>query len=241
MARTYVLGTWNLRLGRAIGDVPGLIKAEGLDALAVQEVAGGADGEQRRRRNVRRLRAAVAPARLRLAANREAGIVVRRGVRLTQMRRHVLTRTGWERGKGRPGLHPKRETVSVRLGPKGRDGIRFGSVHVPPRGGAAMPLRAAARVQALAVILAICLRWNRAIKAGHIGGWVLAGDWNHPARSVVIRALAKSAGARVVGSGVDFALVSRSLSVGDHGRARRRASSDHTPRVITVTTPKESS
>lgn len=224
MSTSYRLGTWNLHKGRAAGAVRRLMEEQDLDALAVQEVTP----------RVKKLRDTVRGfARVRLSLNREAGHVVRDGMRLTRVRRHKLTSIGWERGKGRPGRHPARKTASVRLGPR-RGGIRRLSVHVPPKPDH-WTWRGRARRQAMRRIRRIGKRWNRAIERGAIAGYDMSGDWNEDRDSPQIVELARVLGAQIKGGGVDFVLY-RGIEVSDFERLDDYDESDHKPRVYTATT-----
>jgi exonuclease III len=211
-------GTFNLRLGQAIPEVPALLDDHDLDWLCAQEV-GGRKRLRSLRRQVRRM-----GYRVRATRNADTAIVVRRGVRIARVRRHHLGRQGWERKPGRPGLHPARQAVSLRIG--GRRGYRVISVHIPPRGGSSQPLRGVARVKAVRRLAAITSRWTRRRR-----GWVAAGDWNaSPADPLLDPLRGRN---QVVGVGVDYA-VARGVVI-DQMRATPSRLSDHRPRTFIVT------
>ena len=221
---TYRAATWNLRLGRAVPEVLDFLDTYAVDVAALQEIQG--------RRKARRLRRLVRDShRLRLSSNAETGVVVAKTVRMTHHRRHWMSLTGWERKPGRMGLHAARRICSVRVGSR-REGFRLATIHFPPKPDS-WRFRGLARRQAVAQVRRIGRRWNRAVRRGHIAGWVMAGDWNMAPTDPRITALARELGATVTGTGVDFVL-SAGVKVSGYS-AHTFGSSDHRPRVFTIT------
>ena len=214
-------GTWNLRLGQAVPGVPDLLDGYALDWLAVQELGG----------RVRLLRRLVKPLgyRVHAAADGDSAVIVRRGLRCTLPRRHWMGGIGWERKAGRPGLHPARVGMSVRIG--GRRGYRVLPVHVPPKGTPAQPLRREAREAYMVRLGVILRRWNRRDR-----GWVTPGDWNYAPDDKPVQTLAWATGGRVDHAdraGVDY-LLSRGVRVSEVV-AVPQPLGDHDPRIFTIT------
>lgn len=210
-SRPHRGGTFNLKKGAAVSEVAALLVH--VDWLAVQEV-------RPRARALRKV-ARAAGFRVWFAADRDSAILVRRGVKVSQVRRHSLGGAWWERKPGRPGLHPPRFMVSLRIG-----GLyRVGSVHLPPgpHESPRYPRRRHAMLKAVVVLSRITRRWSKRTP------WVLVGDWNQPRTSPLLEPIQRSV---AEGVGVDWVMGHR-VSVADV-RALPSVLSDHRPRVFTV-------
>lgn len=207
-------GTFNLKKGRAVSEVPGLLLR--VDWLAVQEV----------RPHVKALRrvAKAAGFRIRFASDRDSAVLVRRGLRVSHVQRHRLGGVRWERRPGRPGLHPPRYMVSVRVARR----YRVGSVHLPP-GPHESPrylLRRRAMLRAVVRLSQITRRWTRRTP------WVLAGDWNQPRNSPLLEPIQRETAS---GVGIDWVMAS-GVEIADMS-AVASVESDHRPRIFTVIIP----
>ena len=213
-------GTLNLRLGRATRKVPGVLRRHRLDWLAVQELNGR--GSWLSNRLGERWRVVVGP-------DGDSALIVRADLRVQFPARHHLGGVEWERGKGRPGLHPSRMAASARVG--GRDGYRVLVYHGPPgpHYDVRFPLRRAASDVSLERLAAICRRWSNRGR-----GWVAVGDFNVQTADPRVRSLAARLRASIVGWGIDYALASEGLRV-SHMRAHRVARTDHKLRTFLIT------
>lgn len=207
-------GTFNLAKGRAVSEVAALLVDA--DWLAVQEV-------QPRAKALHKV-ARAAGFRVRFSRDRDSAVLVRRGIPISQVRRHSLGGVRWERRPGRPGLHPPRHMVSLRIARR----YRVGSVHLPP-GPHDSPRylrRRRAMLHAVAVLTRITRRWTRRTP------WVLAGDWNQPRNAPLLEPIQHDAAA---GVGIDWVMGNR-VEIGDM-RPVTSVLSDHRPRLFTVTIP----
>lgn len=210
----HKVGTFNGRLGQALREVPALLDEYDLDWLALQEVGG--------RKRVKALRRMLKGHGYRVyaTAGGDTAIVVRRGLADFPLL-HWMGGIGWERKPGRPGLHPPREGLSVRVG--GREGYRVASVHLPPKAAPGQPLRVEARYAVVARLAVVSARWRRRGRA-----YVLAGDWNVEAGHPLLAPLV----GHDEGFGVDRFLV-HGVAVTDYRPVASRLS-DHRPRIATV-------
>lgn len=218
---TLRAGTWNLRVGRrphvVADEVESLLDDYGLDVLCVQEAGRYLKALRRRLRGDYHVCAGL------LGGDSRTAVIVRDGLRPRQVRSRLLSGLGWERGKGRPGLHEPRHLVSVRIG-FGR-GVRVASVHLPPTPHAKrLPGRGLAHSSDVRIVARMARRWTR------WGPWLMAGDWNARPDSSYVYDLTRHGTAH--GSGIDWVLA-HDLDIDtttrvDHGN------SDHRPRLFTV-------
>lgn len=214
-------GTWNLRLGKAVPKVKRLMNRHRLDWLTVQELNGQGQRLQRRLGLGFDVIA---------SSDGDSAVVVRRGVDWGAPRAHAMGGVEWERQAGRPGLHPARNTASVRIGPR-NGGYRVLSAHMPP-GPDWKHRRAEARHAYMQRVTYLGRRWSA---RDHLGGWVMAGDWNLNRRDARARTVARNLQAQTTGVGVDW-VMAHGVTVSDYrvvGWLRRW--SDHRPRIFTVT------
>lgn len=230
-------GTWNLRKGKAAKRVPNLLRKYRLHWLAVQELNGQGPWLQRELNRLDREGKMRHGYSLITAEDGDSGVLVRDGVPWGSVVMHQMGRVKWERKKGRPGLHPERVAVSLRIGPH-NGGYRVFPVHTPPRGGPQMWRRRLAReryLQRLETIL------TRAKDRSNLSGIVPVGDWNWKRTDPRIEKLVKSLGGGTVGNGVDWAMEVGNVVVSEYRRVMRwLLVSDHRARVFTVTTAETS-
>lgn len=208
-------GAWNLKVGRpdrqVLAEVRDLLKREDLDVLAVHEAAG----YLRALGSIEGYRYITGWHRDR--SGRDAGLLVRRGLRVRR-RRILRTVTTWRRVKYE-GRHLPRSFPSAVV-----EGIRIVSVHMPDT-------RAAARSR---LAYAECVLRLLA----HLSGrhpFAALGDWNkRPGLygPFTPRALAEALRARITGAGIDYA-ITRGLRITDHRRGPKRGS-DHAPVLCTL-------
>lgn len=218
-------GTWNLHQGRAVdtvvAEVVEFVTSEDLDFLAVQEASSYLGRKMRRalREHGYKIGRAWAPDR----SARDSAIITRKTRRAGGARMHRLGGIGWERGKGRPGLHWPRTAQSLRV-----DWLRVLDVHQPPGPfGPAFPLRRKANEKGYQRVARIVTRW---IKRGI--SWVGPGDWNREPSDPVVKAFIAATGAEVTGSGIDW-IASHGVTV-SNVRKHKFGTSDHRPVTFTV-------
>lgn len=220
-AGTMRLSAWNLdnnRNDRLVqSQVRRLMADQGVDVLAYQE------GQEYAAEIAHIPGTRLHTTRGEGPSERDAGFVVRNGVLVTKYGL-VRTREQWQRDKG-PGLHWPRSFpwIDARHGDVA---ARFVSVHMPRQH------HALAYATCWAALVMLGLRTR--------GPLVLIGDWNkspHRKGAFTPRTLAKAVGGRIVGDGIDFAIV-RGLDAPTGRKRVAHGTSDHKPITLDLT-PKE--
>lgn len=216
---TLSCATWNLRVGRpretVAREVDDLLTVHDLDALAVQEAAAYIPALRRRLKGRYVVATGVG------TAGRDSAVISRRSLPRKRRRIHRLSRRGWERRAGRPGLHHERKMVSQVVA-----GIRFAAPHLPPPAGPRQPMRAAATHASWAKLHMLAARWMGT-------PWVAPGDWNARPDSPAALSLETAADARIQGSAIDW-VMSHDVKVANVRRIEH-GSSDHRPVLFEVT------
>lgn len=220
-------GSWNTRVGRnpavVADEVEALLASRDLDWLCLQEAGQYVDQLRRQLHGSHRVHAGRGS-----RSRRDSVVIVRYGLRSRWKRVHPLGGIGWERGNGRPGLHPPRHMTSVRVA--GLRGYRVGSVHLAPTPWATrLPRRGDSHARSVRVLRRITRRWS-----ARLVRWVLPGDWNATPHSKFVLDLHSVGEPR--GTGIDWVLRSPGLAIVelrdvDHG------TSDHRPVIFTVVQP----
>ena len=216
---TLSCATWNLRVGRkplkVAVEVDALLTRHDLDELTVQEAAAYIPAIRRRLKGRYVVATGIG------TAGRDSAVISRKTLPRKRRRIHRLSRQGWERKAGRPGLHHERKMVSQIVA-----GIRFGAPHLPPPAGLRQPMRAAATHASWAKLHMLAARWMGT-------PWVMAGDWNARPDSPAALSLEVAADAQIKGSAIDW-VMSHDVKV-TNVRRIEHGSGDHRPVLFEVT------